>query len=497
MEKERRKVVIAGGGTAGWLTACALSTRLRSLLDIRLVESDAIGTIGVGEATVPPIRSFHKLLDIDEVDFMRATQATFKLGIEFEHWGGLDRRYIHAFGMLGKRTWLAEFHEFWLEAKSQGFGGNIKEYSLEGMAAKANKFARESDGQPLNYAYHLDATAYAAFLRKRSEAAGVRRIEGKISTVQTCSERGHIEALVLENGERIEGDLFIDCTGFRSLLLGEALGVPFEDWGHWLKSDRAVAVQTKSVAPALPYTRAIAHEAGWQWQIPLQHRVGNGLVYCSDYLSDEEAQNTLLVNLSGELVTEPKLLRFRTGCRRQVWHKNCVAIGLSSGFLEPLESTSIHLVTTALIRLMRLFPFADNYDDLAQRYNYETNIEIDATRDFIILHYKQTERNDSDFWNDYRTMNIPDRLVQRLDTFKSSAYIWPDRAGLFIVDSWLQVMMGQGLEPQAHHGAGRITSPEHLQQTLTQMTSNISRQIKGMSAHEDFVRQYCSSNVVN
>jgi tryptophan halogenase len=287
------KVVIAGGGTAGWMAACGLSTRLGSLLDITLVESDAIGTVGVGEATIPPMRNFHRLMNIDEQEFMRETQATFKLGIEFDNWGEKGDSYIHSFGEIGQRSWMAEFHEFWMEAQAQGFGGSLEDYCLELKAAKAGKFATKIDDTRLNFAFHLDATRYAKYLRKKSEKEGVRRVEGLIKEVQQDPQSGEIKALLLDSGERLEGDLFIDCTGFRSLLLGETLGVEFDDWSHWLFSDRAIAVQTSSIEEPIPYTRATAHASGWQWRIPLQSRVGNGIVYSSRFMSDDEAKDIL------------------------------------------------------------------------------------------------------------------------------------------------------------------------------------------------------------
>ena len=465
------KVVIAGGGTAGWMAACALSTRLGSLLDITLVESDAIGTVGVGEATIPPMRNFHRLMNIDEQEFMRETQATFKLGIEFDNWGEVGDSYIHSFGEIGQRSWMAEFHEFWMEARAQGFGGSLEDYCLELKAAKAGKFATEIDGTRLNFAFHLDATRYAKYLRKKSEKAGVRRVEGMIKEVQKDLQSGEIKALVLDSGELLEGDLFIDCTGFRSLLLGDTLGIEFDDWSHWLFSDRAIAVQTTATEEPLPYTRAIAHPSGWQWRIPLQSRVGNGIVYSSRFMSDDDAKQTLLNNVTGDLITEPRFLKYRTGSRQKSWHKNCVALGLASGFIEPLESTSIHLVMTAIIRLIRLFPFGDSKEALADRFNQETRTEIETVRDFVILHYKQTNRTDSDFWNAYRTMEIPDTLAHRLEIFKKNAYVWPDDVALFRVDSWVQVMMGQGLTPESFHNAGKLTGTEGLQQSLTKLKS--------------------------
>ena len=486
-------VVIAGGGTAGWMAACGLSTRLGGLLNITLIESDAIGTVGVGEATIPPMRNFHRLMNIDEQEFMRETQATFKLGIEFNNWGDVGDNYIHSFGEIGQRSWMAEFHEFWMEAQAQGFGGSLEDYCLELKAAKAGKFATHLDDTRLNFAFHLDATRYAKYLRQKSEKAGVRRVEGLIKEIQKDDQSGDIKALLLESGELIEGDLFIDCTGFRSLLLGDSLGVEFDDWSHWLFSDRAIAVQTTSTEEPVPYTRATAHASGWQWRIPLQSRVGNGIVYSSRFMSDDEAKQILLNNISGELITEPRQLKYRTGSRQKSWQNNCVALGLSSGFIEPLESTSIHLVMTAIIRLIRLFPFGDSTQALADRFNQETRTEIETVRDFVILHYKQTNRTDSDFWNAYRTMEIPDTLAHRLEIFKNNAYVWPDDVALFRVDSWVQVMMGQGLTPEGYHSAGKITGKEGLKQSLTKIKSSIEQTVQRLPTHQQFIDHYCAA----
>ena len=384
----KTRVVVAGGGTAGWLSAFSLVTRLGNLLDITLVESEQIGTVGVGEATIPTMRNFHQLMGIDEREFMSATQATFKLGIEFENWGQKNESYIHSFGEIGQRAWMAEFHAFWMAARDSGLNDSLDDYCLELKAAKAGKFALAAGKKPVNYAFHLDATAYAAWLRKKAEAAGVKRVEGKINNIVVDEQSGNIRSLELDNGEYVQGDVFIDCTGFRGLLIGDALGVEYEDWSHYLAADSAIAVQTESPEPPRPYTRAIAHDAGWQWRIPLQTRTGNGIVYSSRFLSDEDAEKTLLANLTGKPLTEPRRIKFKTGRRVKTWHKNCVAIGLSSGFLEPLESTSIHLVTTALIRLMKLFPFSNNFGILAERFNQESAVELETIRDllsFIII----------------------------------------------------------------------------------------------------------------
>ncbi|NVK55420.1 MAG: tryptophan 7-halogenase [Alteromonadaceae bacterium] len=491
MEQSKTRVVIAGGGTSGWLTAFSLVTRLGKVLDITLVESDQIGTVGVGEATIPTMCNFHRLMGIDEREFMAATQATFKLGIQFNNWANKGDSYLHSFGEIGQRSWMAEFHEFWLEAVANGQQDSLEDYCLELKAAKQNKFATKLGNKGLNFAYHLDATAYAAYLRAKAEGAGVIRCEGKISSAAIDSDNGYISQLTLDSGAIVEGDVFIDCTGFRGLLIGEHLGVGYEDWSHWLAADSAIAVQTEATEAPRPYTVATAHKAGWQWRIPLQTRVGNGIVYSSQFLSDDEALTTLTDNLEGKVLTEPRQLKFKTGRRQQAWHKNCIAIGLSSGFLEPLESTSIHLVTTALIRLMKLFPFSGEHELLAERYNRETEKEMETIRDFIILHYHLTTRKDSDFWNYYRTMSVPESLIHRMSIFAENGYAWPDDVGLFRVDSWVQVMMGQGLTPKQYHGAGRLLPPAGLSQQMTTLKNSIDKALTQLPAHAEFIKQYC------
>ena len=491
MMREKVRVVVAGGGTAGWLTAYSLVKRLGDSLDITLIESDQIGTVGVGEATVPTMHRFHAFFGIDEREFMRATQATFKLGIVFDNWGAQGESYAHTFGEIGQSNWLVEFHQYWLEAHANGFGGKLEDYCLELKAAEAGKFAKTVGDTPLTYAFHLNATAYAAFLRKKSEALGVRRIEGKINDVVVDPETGNIQSLALEQDRNVAGDFFVDCTGFRSLLLGDALGVEFEDWGHWLAADRALAVQTESNEPPPPFTRAIAHSAGWQWRIPLQSRTGNGFVYSSRFCSDDDARATLLGNLTGKTLTEPLQLKFKTGRYADAWHKNCVAIGLSSGFVEPLESTSIHLIDTALVRLMRLFPFAGAMQPLAEQFNRDTQVEWEAVRDFIILHYKQTQRDDSEFWNFYRTMDIPDSLAHRIEIFKENGYVWSDLANLFRSHSWIQVMFGQGLFPEHCHGASRILPSAALKQELAKASAFVDQNLAKLPDHDDFIKQYC------
>lgn len=489
----KTKVVIAGGGTSGWLSAYSLVSRLGKVLDITLIESDQIGTIGVGEATIPTIRAYHHLIGIDEQEFMSATQATFKLGIQFDNWGKKKECYFHSFGEIGQRSWMAEFHEFWMEAKAKGFGGNLEDYCLELKAAKANKFATQVGKKQINYAYHFNATAYAAYLRTKSEAAGVKREEGFIEQVKK-DDTGNITTITLGNGKEITGDFFIDCTGFSALLIGQHLDVGYEDWSHYLAADSAIAVQTKTVEKARPYTQAIAHPAGWQWRIPLQGRVGNGIVYSSKFLSDDEARSTLMGNLTGEAITEPRQLRFTTGRREKAWQKNCVAIGLSSGFLEPLESTSIHLVTTALLRLMRLFPFGGNTALLAQQYNREAKLEAETIRDFIILHYHLTERDDNPFWQHYRTMEIPESLAHRMALFKENGYAWLDDVGLFRVDSWVQVMMGQGITPKQHHKGSCVLPTQGLKEQLAALRKMIENSVSQLPEHADFIKTYCPAH---
>ena len=485
-----KKVVIAGGGTAGWVTAALLVQHFGTLLEITLVESEEIGTVGVGEATFPSVLGFHRLLELDEREFMRATQATFKLGISFEDWGGLGDRYIHSFGTIGKSTWMGDFQHFWLAARAAGFAGDLGDYCFERKAAEAGKFAL-SDAVQVNYAYHLDAGLYAQFLRKRSEAQGVRRIEGRIRSVEQDGESGFIKALVLESGESVAGDLFVDCSGFRALLIEQQLKAGYDDYSPWLRTDRALAVQTPSAADIPPYTRAIARQAGWQWRIPLQHRVGNGLVYSSDYLGEDEARRTLLANLAGEPLFEPRLLKFKAGRRLKAWDKNCVAIGLAGGFIEPLESTSIHLIQVGAMRLVQLFPFNGCSQVLVDRYNEQSRIEYERIRDFIILHYKLTERDDTAFWRDCRDMPIPDTLAARIELFRDSAMAYQGGDEMFRVESWVQVMIGQRVRPRAYHHMGRLMEMDRLRVALDTLKNSIGGAVARMPTHRAFLESYC------
>lgn len=490
-----KRVVVAGGGTAGWIAAFALVKQLGPLIDITLVESDEIGTVGVGESTIPTSRTFHQYMGVDEHEFVRATQSTFKLGISFENWGAEGDRYIHSFGTLGRGTWMADFHHFWLEARRQGWAGEIGEYCFEHQAAAAEKFAT-SQGATINYAYHLDATSYGQYLRGLAEQRGVRRVEGKIKEVRQNAETGDIEALVLESGEAVDGDLFIDCTGFRGLLIEQTLKAGFDDWGQWLPTDSALPVQTESIGPPKPYTRAIAHRAGWRWQIPLQHRVGNGLVFASDFMSEEEARNLLARELEGTPLFEPRLIRFKAGRRRKSWVNNCIAIGLSSGFIEPLESTSIHLIMIAVTRLLQEFPFGGSTPALRDRFNQQADREIVGIRDFIVLHYHATKRDDSDFWRHCRNMAIPDSLAERIELFREHAHTYQDSHDLFRVDSWVQVMLGQGIDPASYHHVARLMPETQLREALSNLHANVARAVSNMPTHGDFVRSHVGESTV-
>jgi tryptophan halogenase len=490
---EVRRVVIAGGGTAGWLAAAALSHQFRGILDITLVESEEIGTIGVGESTIPPTRTFHRLLKIDEQEFMRATAATFKLGILFEGWRTPQDRYFHPFGITGKSTWACEFHHFWLHSLTKGIQSELGDYCLELQAGMAEKFATSPQSE-INFAYHLDASVYAKFLRKFSEGYGVKRVEGKIKQVKQNAESGFIEALVLESGQSVEGDFFIDCTGFRGLLIEQTLHAGYEDWQKWLPCDTAVAVQTESTGPAVPYTRAIAHEAGWRWRIPLQHRVGNGLVYCSRYMSDQDATDKLLRDVEGKAIIQPRVIKFRTGRRRQVWNKNVLALGLASGFVEPLESTSIHLIMTGVTRLIHLFPFAGVTQPFVDQYNDEARVELEKIRDFIVLHYHVTQRDDSPFWRECREMEVPETLSRRIQMFKDRGHAWQADGELFRVDSWTHVMLGQGIMPEHYHYTTKAMSDQDLERFLNGLRTSVGRAVERLPRHQDFVDQYCKAS---
>ena len=491
-EQRARRVVIAGGGTAGWMAAAAIARTMGRTVEVTLVESDAIGTIGVGESTIPPLVNYNRLLGINEAEFMRETQATFKLGILFDNWRVEGDRYFHSFGLTGKDHWSAGFQHFWLYGQKKGHDQPYDDYCLELVAALQGKFAHlPHDGA--NYAYQLDSGLYAKFLRAMAEGDGTRRVEGRIARVELDGARGDIAALQLESGDRIEGDLFLDCTGFRALLIEGALHAGFDDWTHWLPCDSAIAIQTENVGPPPPYTRAMAHDAGWQWRIPLQHRTGNGIVYCSRYLDRDAALERLLGNIEGRTLVQPNFIRFVTGARRRQWHRNCVAIGLAGGFMEPLESTSIHLIQRAILRLIRMFPLRGVSERDVREFNEQQDQDMEQIRDFLILHYKATERDDSAFWRQCRDMAVPDSLAQKIELFRETGRVFRRNEELFAENSWVQVMLGQGITPRAHHPIAEKLRDDELDKLLRTIREQVARTVAGMPAHGQYVAQYCGA----
>ncbi|HXH15998.1 MAG TPA: tryptophan halogenase family protein [Sphingomonas sp.] len=488
-----RKVVIVGGGTAGWMAAAAAARYLDDgQRKIVLVESDAIGTVGVGEATIPPILGFNALLGIDECDFMRATGATFKLGIEFVGWDTRGDRYLHAFGDHGRDIQGLAFHQLWLKLRNRPGIGGLDAYAPSAVAAYLNRFGKPdaSSAPPLAYAYHFDASLYAAFLRRRAEAGGVTRIEGRITHADRDPLSGHVRAVVLDDGRSIDGDLFIDCSGFRSMLLGETMGVAFEDWSHWLPCDRAIAVPTEPGAPLLPYTRATARTAGWQWRIPLQHRTGNGHVYSSDHMSDDEATAMLLANLDTRPTAAPRQLRFKAGRRDRMWDGNVVALGLAGGFLEPLESTSIHLIQTGISKLFALFPDRGISDVERDEYNRLMGDAYTSVRDFIILHYHATRRDDSAFWRHVRTMPVPDSLSRKLALFREKGRIFRYEDELFGISSWVQVLLGQNIIPVGYDPIVDALDADRVADAVRHIRETILRNAQALPGHAEFIGRY-------
>lgn len=497
-----KRLVIAGGGTAGWMTAALMSKIFGRTLDIQLVESEAIGTVGVGEATIPAIQVFNKLLQLDEAKFLKATNGSIKLAIEFQNWGKLGDSYMHGFGYVGRNAGAISFQHLFIKCLQAGSASDLSHYSLNNMAAKAGKFAPllKIDGSPLSglaWAYHFDAALYAALLRDMSETAGVKRIEGKITTVNKDGESGAISSLTMEDGTKVEGDFFVDCSGFRGLLIEDSLEAGFEDWTHWLPCDRAIAVPSSNEnAPLRPFTQSIARTAGWQWRIPLQHRTGNGHVFSSDHMSEDEATAILLDNLEGKPLKDPMTLRFKTGRRSKLWHKNCVAIGLSSGFIEPLESTSIHLIQVGITNLLKLFPLQGAIETQAAEYNRRMVYEYESIRDFIILHYHQNARTDSAFWTQCREMSIPDTLAQKMKIFKQTGHLLRIDEELFTEAGWLQVMIGQGLIPENYNPIADTVSQEDAQGYLDGLNTLMSGAAKSLPTHADFIRRHCPAPTV-
>ena len=493
-----KDIVIVGGGTAGWMTAAALSTLAPKHHRIRLVESDLISTIGVGEATIPVIRGYNDLLGIDENEFMRETQATFKLGIEFRNWGKVGDNYIHGFGTVGRDQLLAKFYQYWLKQYLAGAADDVEHYSINTVMTRMGKFMRatrehgDSPFADIAHAFHFDAGLYARFLRRRAEAAGVVRTEGKIVNVEQRAEDGYVQAVVMESGERIAGDLFIDCSGMHGLLIENTLKTGYEDWSHWLPCDRAIAVPCESAGPLQPVTRSTAHSAGWQWRIPLQHRIGNGHVFCSKFMDAEEAERILLANLDGRQLADPKHIKFTTGKRKQGWNKNVVAIGLSGGFMEPLESTSIHMIQTSITRLLMLFPTGGFDQADVDFYNYQYNREYEAIRDFLILHYKLNQRSEP-FWTYCREMEVPASLQRKIALFEANGRIFRENEELFAETSWLQVMHGQGLRPRGYNPLVDQMSQEDIASMLNDVRNVIHHCAEAMPTHEQYIAAQCKA----
>ncbi|MEO0550391.1 MAG: tryptophan halogenase family protein [Pseudomonadota bacterium] len=493
-----KSIVIVGGGTAGWIAAAALSKLLPDTIKITLIESEAIGTVGVGEATIPQIRRLNGILGLNENEFVSQTNGTFKLGIEFNNWGQNGESYLHTFGDPGINLSSLHFHQYWLKHRAEGGTDSLWDFSLHHKAAYDHKFGRmERVGNTsmtgLAYAFHFDAGRYAAYLRQKAEAAGVTRIEGKVQDVSLASDTGHISSVELENRTSIEGDLFIDCSGFRGLLIGQALDIDYRDWSHWLPCNRAVAVGCETTAPLLPYTKATAHEAGWQWRIPLQHRTGNGHVFCNSFISEDQAIETLLSNLDAPALSDPKPLRFTTGRREKFWHKNCVSLGLASGFLEPLESTSIHLIQSNVSKLIELFPTRDFDESHETEYNRQVGHDYDLIRDFLILHYHQTQREDSDFWRYCKHMNVPDSLKAKMQLFENTGLLYKDPEDLFRESSWVQVMVGQGMIPKRYHTMADRLSSQQLQRFLSDVQTVIGRATASLPSHQSFIDDQCAA----
>jgi tryptophan halogenase len=472
------------------MTAAALVNQLGHACDVRLIESEEIGIVGVGEATLPHIRYFVEGLGLDEADFMQATHATFKLGIDFHDFGSIGTHYLHPFGVFGADLNGVPFHHYWLRLRSEGRGGDLFSTSIANVMAEGNRFAPPSDINLFNYAYQFDATLFGPYLREYSVTRGVVRTEGKVVHVETDGETGDVSALKLDDGEIVEGDLFVDCSGFRALLIGQTLDEDWEDWSHWLPCDRAVAMPCASTdGPLEPYTRAYAMTAGWRWRIPLQHRVGNGYVYSSSHISDQDAADALLGAVEGKAMADPRLLKFRAGRRKRSWSKNVVAVGLASGFLEPLESTSIYLVQGAIAQLIELFPIGPIRDSDRDEFNRAVDIEYDRIRDFLILHYHATTRDDSDFWNHTRTMRVPDSLREKMELWRSSARVEKYSQGLFFEASWIAVYCGQGLIPKDRDQRADVYGTEALEQAVGRLRRKIADAVERMPDHKTFIAQ--------
>ena len=493
-----RRIVIVGGGTAGWMAAALLAKALGAGVAIRLVESAEIGTVGVGEATIPQIRHINRFLGIDEDDMLRAVHGTYKLGVQLNGFGRLGDSYLHAFGDLGLPLGLTPFHHYWLRSRSRADAPDLRAYSLNAAAAAENRFAPletvpDSPIGGIRYAYHFDASRYARYLREHIAPGAVQRTEGKVVDVRLRAGDGFIESLQLDSGEIVEGDFFIDCSGFRGLLIEGALHTGYENWQHWLPCDRALAVASAPGGPMRPYTQASARTAGWQWRIPLRHRVGNGHVYCSRFISDDEAAAQLLANLETEALGDPRPLRFVTGMRALAWSRNCLALGLAAGFMEPLESTSIHLVQSGINRLLAMFPDRHCEPQLVDEYNRQTRFEYERVRDFLILHYKATERTDTPFWQQCGAMDIPPSLARRIELFRRTGMVFREGDELFAETGWVQVLLGQRIEPERHHPLADALTAEQLDGFLADIRTLVGRAKNTLPPHHEFVARAAGS----
>ena len=494
-----RNIVIVGGGSAGWMTAAALSKVLGTQnYSITLIESELIGIVGVGEATIPMITLYNNVLGLDEDEFVRETNATFKLGIEFVDWRHLNHSYFHPFGLYGVDMDGIGFGHHWLRWMKGGGNPDMGRFNAETEAARQGKFMRTPEQKPqtlpkINYAFQLDASLYAAYLRRYAEKRGAVRLEGQVVKVNQNAESGFIESLDLKDGRRVSGDLFVDCSGFRGLLIEETLHAGYEDWSHWLPANRAAAMPCARIADPLPYTRATAREAGWQWRIPLQHRTGNGYVFSNAFISEDEAMQKLASRLDGAAMAEPRILKFVTGMRKKCWIKNCLAIGLASGFLEPLESTSIHLGQVAIAKLLTVFPRNVFNQALIDKFNREMAFEYSSVKDFLIAHYCVTEREDTPFWRYCRNMDIPDSLKARLELFKTRGEVMPPSAELFKETNWFAVLYGQGMVPDGYHPVADVISDYELKVRLARIRSGVQDRVDGMTSHQAFIDRHCSA----
>lgn len=498
IDKPITSYAIIGGGSSGWMMAAALSNAIGNSCSITLIESEQIGAIGVGEATIPPIKYFNQRLGIDEATFIKETQGSFKLGIEFIDWTRKNHSYFHPFGHYGAEFDFVPLYHYWMREHLNGDETPIDAYSMAWAAAHKNKFEpptrdKRQIQSTYDYAYHFDAILYAKFLRSYAEERGVNRREGKVVDVGVNGESGLIETVSLEGGEIIGADFFIDCTGFFGVLIEKTLKTGYEDWSHWLPCDRAVALPCVKTDPLLSYTKSTAHEAGWQWRIPLQHRTGNGYVYASQFTDKDAATQTLLDHLDGEPLADPRYLRFTTGRRKKFWNKNCLAVGLSAGFMEPLESTSLHLIQYGIMRFLAMLPETASSPLLAEEYNKLTTAEYERIRDFLILHYHATERDDSELWRYCANMSIPDTLQYKIDQFRTNGMIMSDERELFHNPSWIAVYVGQNIIPERAPVITRFRGHVPVKERLADIKRAIGEASDAMIPHQEFIDRYCKS----